>query len=202
MKRISLNMKSTLLTLIKAGLLVFLISGCQSEYDKLVKRELTSNVIYEDLFLGLKFGQTQKEFFKICWDLNKQKVISQGPNNEYVRFLMENGEIPGVEDNVEMLFYGIFDKNQVMRGIRKRFSFLGWSLWNEEYHSFELIEKLKDYYLKEYGGNEFIEIDLNLEGVKTYVKVDGNRQILMYPVDKKDVVVKIEDTRYKVSQND
>jgi hypothetical protein len=177
-----------------------LLIGCKSEYEQLVKSELASGILHEDLFFGLKMGQEQKEFFQICWDLNKQKIISQGPKNEYVRYEMKPNEIPNEPEKVEMLFYGIFDEEKVMRGVRKRFSYLGWSLWNKEFHSNKLAEKLKDYYLQTYGGNDFIEIDEGIKEISTYVKVDGNRQILIYPADTKDVVVKIEDTRYKLSK--
>lgn len=177
-----------------------LLIGCKSEYEQLVKSELASGILHEDLFFGLKMGQKQKEFFQICWDLNKQKIISQGPKNEYVRYEMNPNEIPNEPEKVEMLFYGIFDEEKVMRGVRKRFSYLAWSLWNKEFHSNKLAEKLKDYYLQTYGGNDFIEIDEGIKEISTYVKVDGNRQILIYPADTKDVVVKIEDTRYKLSK--
>lgn len=174
--------------------------ACQSEYDKLVKSELATGIIHDDLMFGLKIGQSKKEFFEICWDLNKNKVISQGPKNEYVKYELKPNDIPNETENVEMLFYGIFDEEQKMIGLRKRFSYLGWSLWNEDFHSDKLAPKLKDYYLKIYGGNAFIEIDEGIEEVQTFVKVDGNRQILIYPADNKDVVVKIEDNRYKMNR--
>jgi len=174
-------------------IITILFVSCKSDYEKLVKSELATGEVYEDLIFDMKMGQT-------CWDLNKRKVISQGPKNEYVRYEMEPNEIPNEPERVEMLFYGLFDEQKVMRGFRKRFSYLGWSLWNEEFHSDKLAEKLKGYYLKNYGGNDFMEIDEGLEQIKTYVKVDGNRQILIYPFDSKDVVVKIEDNRYKLSK--
>ena len=181
------------------SMLTFCFS-CDSEYERMVKSELDSDVVNEDLIFGLKMGQSQKEFFSTCWDLNKQKVISQGPKNQYVRYVLPPVEIPDETEKVEMLFYGIFDEDLVMRGLRQRLSYLGWSLWNEDYHSDRLMEKLKGYYIQKYGGNDFIEIDEGLDEVTTYVKVDGNRQILMYPVDNKDVIVKIEDLRYKLSK--
>ena len=102
-------------------------------------------------------------------------------------------------EKVEMLFYGIFDEEKVMQGMHMKFSYVSWSLWNEAYHSDVLIDKLQEKYLKEYGGNSFIEITVK-DDVKAYVKVDGNREILVYPNSNKDVTVKIGDLRYKLNR--
>lgn len=180
----------------------FLLISCKSEYDRIVKKELASDVIYEDLFLGMKLGQTQKEFFAECWQLNSEGIVSQGPDNENVRYSMPKGEIPNESQNVDVLFYGIFDESKVMRGMRMKFFYVGWAPWNDELKSDVLVEKLKGYFTKTYKGNDFIDLDLGVEAIKGYVKVDGNRQILMYPVDTKEVMVKIEDLRYKLNKNE
>ena len=177
-------------------LLLFMVS-CQSEYDKLVKSELESGVVYEDLIFDIKIGQTDQDFFKRCWELNNQKLISQGPRNRHVRYVMKPQEIPDEDEEVEMLFYAIFDDSNIIRGMKKRFSYLSWAPWNESRHSPALIERLKNYYLQLYGGNDFIEVEIDGSDVTSYVKVDGNRQILMFLADNKDVIVKIEDTRFK-----
>jgi len=77
------------------------------------------------------------------------------------------------------------------------FSYVAWAPWNEAYQSEVLVEKLQEKYLKEYPGNPFIEITIN-EDIKAYAKVDGNREILVYPNTLKDVTVKISDLRYKL----
>ncbi len=186
----------------RLGLLISIIGilciSCKSEYDQLVRSELSSGVVYEELILGLKMGQSQKEFFGICWKLNEQQLVSHGPNNENVRYVMKKEEIDADSNTVEMLFYGIFDEERVMRGLKKKISYLRWAPWAEDYHASALIPKLQDYYIRKFPGNPFIKVDLGLEKISTYVKVDGNRQILMYPIDSKDIVVKIEDLRYKM----
>ena len=53
--------------------------------------------------------------------------------------------------------------------------------------------------MQDYKGNDFISIDIKNTEFKAYVKIDGNRQILIYPVNTKDVVVKIEDLNYKLN---
>ncbi len=176
--------------------------SCKSEYDKLVRSELSTGVIHEDLYFGLKLGQTQKKFYEICWELNKNQKISQGPYNQMVKYIMSPGEIPNDTSKVEMLFYGDFDEDKIMRGMNHKFSYLNWAPWNEDAHADQLALKLQDYYMQQYGGNEFITIDLGIsDEYQSYVKVDGNRQILIYPQNKKDVVVKISDNRYRIGKD-
>ena len=177
-----------------------LMTSCKSEYDKLVRSEMTSGEINEDLIFGLKLGQEKKEFYNICWQLNSQKLVSQGPSNEMVRYIIKPEEIEGETEEIEMLFYGTFDQEKIMQGLGMKLSYVGWAPWNEDLHSPELAKKVQPYFMDLYGGNEFIEIDL-VKDYKTYVKVDGNRQIVIYPQTTKDVVVRIEDLRYKLSDD-
>ncbi len=179
--------------------IIIAYTGCQSEYDQYVKREMKSGEIHESLMFGLSVGQTRKEFYDTCWLLNKEEKISQGPKNQYAMYIIEPPTIAGEPDNIEMLFYGIFDDELIMRGMDFQLSYPKWAVWNEEYHADELMESLQQYYLDLFPGNDFIQVPLGRDELYSYVKIDGNRQILMYPKDTKDVVVKIEDLRYKLS---
>ena len=175
--------------------------GCESEYARTVKSELKTGVVYEDLVLGLKMGQTQKEFFDHCWELNKQKLVSHGPGNHFAKHLMVLDSTVQNPEKVEMLFYGIFDQEKVMHGMHMIFRYLKWAPWNKEYSSAVLVKALQEKYLKEYPGNPFIEIAIK-EDVNAYVKVDGNREILIYPNTPKDVTVKIQDLRFKIKEKE
>jgi len=181
-------------------LVILLVTSCKSDYDKLVRTEMKSGLIEEDLIFGLKLGQEKKEFYNICWQLNSQKLVSQGPSNEMVRYLIQPEEIEGETQEIEMLFYGSFDEEKIMRGLKMKLSYVSWAPWNEELHSPELAKNIRPYFMKLYGGNDFIEVDL-VKDYKTYVKVDGNRQIVIFPQTTKDVMVKIDDLRYKLSDD-
>lgn len=171
--------------------------ACESEYSKTVKRELQTGVVHEDLILGLKLDQTQKEFYDQCWKLNKQQLVSHGPDNNFAKQTMLLDSTAQQPKKVEMLFYGIFDKEMVMHGMHMKFTYLKWAPWNEDYQSAVLVKELKEKYIKQYKGNPFIEISIK-EDVKAYVKVDGNREILLYANSAKDVTAKIIDLRYKM----
>ena len=187
----------------KAKQLVFLLSigvfftACESEYSRTVKSELKTGVVHEDLILGLKIGQTQKEFYDHCWQLNKAKIVHQGPGNRFARQYILLDSTAQDAKKVDMLFYGIFDQAKVMHGMHMIMSYVAWSPWAKEYQATILLEELKKKYLREYAGNPFIEITID-EDIKAYAKVDGNRQIILYPSSDKDVTVKIQDLRHKV----
>ena len=175
---------------------LILLASCQSEYDKVVKQELSTGVIHTDLIFDLEMGMTKKDYFASCWKLNSEKKVNQGPTNQFVQYNMPPGEIKGEEEVIIMLFYGIFDDEDIMRGLNCRFNYSSWAPWND-LQSGKLVETLKSHYMEKYDGNPFIQIDLKNTDIKAFVKVDGNRQILIYPLDAKDVAVKIEDLRYK-----
>lgn len=180
-------------------MMVLLLISCQSEYDKLVKTELEKEGRYKKLLFDFEFNQTRQKFYDQCWQMNKDTIISQGPKNQYAMYIIEPGSLEDQRDKIEMLFYGIFDDDKIMRGMDIRYSYPNWSAWSEEFHSNKLIPVLKKYYLEKFPGNEFVTIPLKKFETNSFVKVDKNRQILIYPIDTKDIVVKIEDLDYKLS---
>lgn len=179
----------------------FLACEIESEYSKLLKKELKSGKSFNDLVLGLKIGQTKDDFFEICADLNKKKLITSGARNLYPEYILypkdsvENGK------KIRMSFMGIFDNDRIMKGMDIRFNYYSWIAWREEYNSANLINEIKDTLQLWYPGNNFIEIDLKLDSKNNlaYVKVDGNRQITMYKIDGRDVAVIIEDVSEKIN---
>jgi len=186
----------------RSGYNIFLILffclflACESEYTSMVKKELNSGKEHNELIFGMKMGETRKDFFETCWELNKAEKISHGPENKHALYKTNLDSTAEQSQKVEMLFYGIFDSLQVMRGMDFKFTYTGWAIWNEHYHAEPLAIALTDYFIKKYGGNPFLEIEVATLGKKAFVKVDGNRQIKIYPIDSKEVRVKIEDLRY------
>lgn len=177
-----------------------MLLSCQSEYDKMVRSELARGIAHDSLILGMYMGQTQKEFYAHCWDLNKQKLISQGNGNQYARYMIPLDTLSGEDesDKIEMLFYGIFDNEKIMRGMDMIYSYTSWAPWNKSKYADSLAQTLIDQYEFNYPGNSFFTIDSGMEDVPIYVKIDGNRQITIYKKTSKDVTVKIEDLRHKI----
>lgn len=80
------------------------------------------------------------------------------------------------------------------------YSYTSWAPWNKKRQSSFLLEDLKNKFKKEYGGNDFIEIKIDNNKVKAFVKIDGNRQVLMYEKGDDRHEVKMEDLRYKIKK--
>ena len=87
-------------------LTLLLISCSVGSYSSLEESELNSGIRYDSLFLGVKFGMTSSDFYSHCWDLNKKKLVSQGPSNNTVRYMIPTESIG---QNIEMLFYPVFN---------------------------------------------------------------------------------------------
>lgn len=182
--------------------LIFLITciSCKSEYSKVLEKELQSGLILDSTIFDLTFGDSKENYFKKCYELNKQKIITNnhGPNPQYVEKLDSTMDQTLTK---ELLFKGIFDEAKILRGVELKYSYTSWAPWNKKRQSTYLLEDLKNKFRKEYKGNDFIEIKIDNNKVKAFVKIDGNRQILMYEKgDDCHVIVKMEDLRYKIKQ--
>lgn len=172
-------------------LVLILFSACQSNYTKVVKRELNSGKNNNAIFHGLKFGQTQQEFFDTCWKLNKKGLATHGGNNQNVKMILYPQDSTKTAERIEMLFYPEFSSENTITAMNVKFSYLGWSLWNKNLESDDLLPVIKDSLLKWYPGNDFMKVN------DVLVKVDGNRQIQLTIESNKDVAVLIEDLAYK-----
>jgi len=178
-------------------LFVLVLSGCRSEYDGYVKREMASGVFHDSLIFGMRTGMTKKDFYAVCWDLNKQQIIGQGTGNQYARYLEPEDAIEDLTLRKQMDFFGTFDENEIMNGMEMVFIYQAWAPWNEKLQSEKLALDLRKKFAEEYKGNPFIEIDLKTSEYQAFAKIDGNRQILIYPKSAKEVVVLIEDLNHK-----
>lgn len=177
------------------GIFIFsllVLFSCKSEYTKLVNKELASGVKNDSLLYGLKFGNTKKEFYQICWDLNSKGIVTHGGNNNYVKTILRSKDTIHKTKSLEMLFYALFNNKDIITGMNVKFSYLAWAPWNKELQSDKLLPVVKDSLLKWYPGNDFMMVKNNI-----LVKVDGNRQIQIKKETDKDVSVLIENLQYK-----
>jgi hypothetical protein len=175
-------------------LLIFIgLSSCQSQYDQTVKKEMASGRSIETLKFNLAFGDTKKEFFAKCWELNKKGLIKQGPKNQYVAYELKKKGAPSITH----LFYGIFNEEQKMVGLDMEFSYDGWSPWTPLLQSDKLLFVAMDTLKNWYPGNDFFLLKNKKLKTNTYVKIDGNRQIIIHTQGDKDVKVTLEDLREK-----
>ncbi|WP_299529610.1 hypothetical protein [Ulvibacterium sp.] len=180
--------------------LIFSISCSENKYSDLVKKELASGVIHDSLFLGLRLGQSRKDFFEICWDLNREKKVTHSELFPFVKYPLPKKKSLEAENDITMLFYGDFNREKtVMTGIQLQFYYEAWALWNEAVQSDKLLLAVKDSLEKWYPGNDFLE--LKKDSLQFFVKVDGNRRITIKPLDDNRIVkAKIDDLRYVLDE--
>lgn len=179
------------------------LSGCfQSDYTKLVESELAKGTRQDSLLFGIKFGDTRNDFFGKCFDLNKQKLVTQGPGNTTVQYVFKDSLVHDEPTELRLLFYPAFDQNESIDEMGLEFSYLGWSPWNKALQSDSLKLKTMELLMLWYKGNEFVMAKVNDR--KIPVKLDGNRRILVYEKDPQSVAVRIQDIlhpRFKHSIN-
>lgn len=174
-----------------------LISCNKSDYTKLVKSEMSKNIEHDSLFLGMTFGQTKQEFFDKCWKLNSQGLVMQGPNNQFVAYNLPLKKGDSLTKSIRMLFYGIFDEKKIMTGMNLQFSYNAWSLWNKSLQPDKLVPVVQDTLIKWFPGNDFLKVNIKKNEKDLLVKVDGNRRIIIKPIDdNREVKVRIDDLRH------
>ena len=166
--------------MMKFGLITFctmmMVASCtqKSEYDRLVEKELASNVRQDSLFLGINFSMNSKEFYTHCWELNKQRVFTNGVGNMSVKYALPNQ----LSFPASMNFYPKFGKDKIFE-MPVDFQYNEWALWDKEMSNEVLLEDVRKL-LEEWYGGEFIEVESNDGTMKILVKVDGNRRIRLW----------------------
>lgn len=170
---------------------VFLYGCFQSDYTKLVKSELEKGIRSDSLLLGIKLGDTRNVFFGKCFDLNKQQLIAQGPDNTTVQYIFMDSLAHNEPTEIRLLFYPIFDEKEVIIGMDMEFSYTSWAPWNENFQADVLETKLMDLLKMWYSGNDFIKA--KVRDKELLVKVDANRRILLSRKDAQSVIVTIHD---------
>lgn len=165
----------------KSGLILLfavisLFSGCEkkSEYQLMVEKELSSGVRNDSLFLGYTFGMEMKEFFDHSWNLNQQKIVT---GQAFVEYKLDDE----LSNEAKMVFYPSFHEEKIYH-IPVDISFMAWAPWNRDLFSDHLIEELLEYYEGIYGAG-FVQMPHPESGVPSWIKIDGNRQIMIYSKD-------------------
>jgi len=191
-----LNIKTTNRFLLVVLFCVAFIACKQSEYSELIKSEMSKNIVHDTLFFGMNFGQSKQEFFDKCWKLNATGLVSHGPSNDFVKHDLPLKEGDDLTKSIRMLFYGIFNEENKMTGMNVQYSYNAWSLWNKSLQPETLIHPVKDTLMNWFPGNDFIKLIIEKNEKVLWVKVDGNRRIIIKPIDdNREVKVRIDDLR-------
>ena len=176
---------------------VFFLASCQrkSEYTKMVDRELAKGVQVDSLFLGIKFGMTSKDFYSHCWELNKQHIIKDGFGNTSVLYKLNELKSP-----VAMLFYPTFQDNKIVE-MPVIFFYEAWAPWNEQFSADNLQLDLVKLFEKWYGPGFLEEPHPSVKGDKVFIKVDGNRRIMIFKAGEQNVKALFTDLLHKQNKD-
>ena len=177
---------------IKVIVLSVVLTGCfQSDYTKLVKSELAKGVRQDSLLFGIRFGDSRNDFYGKCFDLNKQRLVTQGPGNNSVQYIFTDSLVHDKPTEMRLLFFPNYDESQKIVEMNIELSYPAWAPWNKAYQSDGLKVKAMELLMLWYKGNEFVMADVNNSNMP--VKLDGNRRLLIYNKDAQSVVVKAQD---------
>lgn len=131
----------------------------------------------DSLFLGLYLGMPQKGFFDHCTELNKQRIITQGPGGSTS---VEHKIIGTYGSDVSMRFYPTFIEEKIYE-MPVTYTYESWAPWNKEFSSVVLFPKILESYKSIYG-DDFQIVNHPYQG-KVYYKMDGKRRINLFIKD-------------------
>ena len=163
-----------------------------SDYQKRVKSELATGQRNDTLFLGIYFGMKQDSFFKHCTMLNHQERIREGVSNLSVQFELKGKN--ALRNPASMNFFPDFEGHKIVQ-MPINFSYANWAPWNPSTSPDSLLVDVLGLMDKWYGKG-FIK-EGNPEKGWVYVKVDGNRQIIISKNDELKVVGMMTDLSVK-----
>ncbi len=165
-----------------------------SKYKHLAETEPASGKHADTLFQGIYLGMTSREFYGHCWQLNKAGLFTDGQNNNAVLYPLRGGEL---KHEASMNFYPEFSNDKIYK-MRVTINYDAWAPWNKSMMSDSLqndvLALLQTWYP---AGNPFLKIEDKDRGT-IYVKVDGNRRIVMGRFD--DMRVKVDYTDLRVEE--
>lgn len=152
----------------------------KSDYTLLVERELSKGIRNDSLFLGLHFGMTRQQFYDQCMNLNRQHLTTVGFKNYNVLYKLSDSA-----GSIAMHFYPHFDNERIYK-MPTIFSYENWTPFDKNTHPDSLQVRIKKM-LEQWYGTGFIWVDNDEYGRSVFVKVDGNRQIVLFCEGEMDV---------------
>ena len=173
------------------------------QYSELVKSERARNVRFDSIFLGYYFGMPRKEFYDHSWKMNKEGTVMDGVNNLFIQYTLRDNQL---RDSGSMNFFPDFYQDKIFK-MRTEFAYDDWAPWNKSRFADSLLPDVLNFFKDWYPeGNPFITITDTTRGT-IYVKVDGNRRILIGKFDERLVKAEItditvEDALLKVGVNE
>lgn len=135
------------------------------------------------MLFDVRFGMTRKEFYAYCWLMHQKDSFDDGGNGSSVLYRMKNQ----LKYPASMHFSPEFRRDSIYR-VEAQVVYDGWAPWNRQLFADSLLTDLVRFYRRWYPGNDFIKVTDPKRGI-IYVKVDGNRRIILGKKDDSQVNV-------------
>lgn len=185
-------------TLSLALLGMLFLSSCSSEdlstpegrYIAALKAGLSSSTVTNDVFLGLKLAEKDKEFYDRCTELNGKQLIEMGAGGNRV-----NHKLPDELDRPALLtFYPDFSKDRprIIKAMDFEIAYLDWSPWNKAAYADPLLADLEKNWVVNVFGEGF-EVVSHARYGKVLVQVKNNRRTALWAADERIVRGRVTD---------
>ncbi len=162
-------------------------SGTPAErYAEALAEGQTTTERANDLFKGITFGMTRKEFFDHCWKLNEDGTFKNGTGAQ-VLYEMTELKRPG-----RLYFYPDFSEDDKITAMDMELIYEDWAPWNKEAFSDKLLADAVGVFSDWYGEQGFIALPDSTVGTMA-VRVDANRRTALWRVDNSRVRGRIVD---------
>jgi hypothetical protein len=177
--------------------LAVVVTGCggaNGRYQTLVEAEMAKGKRVNGLVYDIHFGMPRREFYEYVWNMHKVDSFDDGANSTAVLYRLHHQ----LKQPASMLFYPVFQQDTIYR-MWASFSYDAWAPWNKGLWADSLMPDVVRWFCQWYPGNDFIKISDPKRGI-IFVKVDGNRRIIVGKKDDAHVNVDYTDLR-TVSKN-
>jgi len=173
------------------GVMLFSCNDKEMSYETYVAKELASGERNDSLIYGIHFGMTEEEFKSYCTGMNLQKRFMPNPRGSAVRLALQKGfGAPVVFD-----FFPVLHSDKAITKVTASMKYRDFSYYDKTYDIGNLVIEAEKYFEDGYGGNKFIAIPHeNILLKHMYVKIDGNRKILLKPTfEGQELQIEFED---------
>ena len=172
------------------GLLI--AAGCgraDRRYREMADAEMASGKTVNTLVYEIHFGMPRRQFYEYVWKMHQKDSFDDGANSTAVLYRLHHQ----LKQPAAMLFYPMFRQDTIYR-MWASFEYDAWAPWNKSLWADSLLPDVVRLYREWYPGNDFIPITDEHRGT-IYVKVDGNRRIVIGRKDDAHVNVDYSDLR-------
>jgi len=167
-------------------LLLLALVACSAPADS-----ADDTVVPQDsIFMGYWFGMPRDSFYTHSWNLNRQGLVRNGPQNQNIQYNMDST----LAYQATMLFYPDFFEEKIAR-MRVRFRYDAWAPWNKHLFADSLIQEVVRLMTEWHGEGFESKQVIGPYGSPTlqYTKEDRQRRIEIGVMDDLEVGVIFTD---------